>query len=422
MDRAIALDRLRDAPVPSGVLYVLETLSSHGHQAVLVGGCVRDILLGRRVKDWDLATSALPKEVQSVFKKTIPTGIEHGTVTVLPPKGPKTPVEVTTFRGDEGYKDGRRPDAVRFLTNLDEDLARRDFTINAMAYDPIAHVFSDPFAGLADLGRAQVRAVGQAQLRFDEDGLRTMRALRFAATLGFELEPATAQALSPSVEKLRMVSRERVRVELAKMLAAKSVQASLTWMWKSGIWDVVLGSQSRPANQAQLAARMQRVESLPGEPWFLRLAALLELHPAGDPAAAKVLDELRLSRQERRAILVLLGDAARSLQDPQIDEIDMRRAHVALTPEFSALGRALAGWSEAQQERFARAVADAPDTLADLAVGAKELIGQKIVAPGPALGACLRELMSWVLVDPKRNQAALLLEKARSLQVNPDPS
>lgn len=415
MDRAIALDRLRDARVPAGVLYVLETLGAHGHQAVLVGGCVRDTLLARPVKDWDLASSARPEQVQAAFKKTIPTGIEHGTVTVLPPKGPKTPVEVTTFRGDEGYEDGRRPDAVRFLTNLDEDLARRDFTINAMAYDPIGHIFSDPFDGLEDLGRQQIRAVGEARVRFDEDGLRTMRALRFAATLAFELESETAKALGLCVEKLRMVSRERVRVELAKMLAAKSVKSSLNWMWVSGIWEIVLGTLSRPSDRAQLLKRLDRIDALSGEPWLLRLAALLEPHAPGDPAAAAVLDDLRLSRQERRTVLVLLGQHARALQSPDMDEIAMRRAHVALTPEFSQLARNLAGWDAAMQARFAEAIADAPATMAELAVGAKELIGEGILRPGPKLGDCLRALMDWVLMDPSRNQKEALLQKAKAL-------
>lgn len=415
MDRNAAIERLKDASVPEGVMYVLRTLGAHGHQAVLVGGCVRDALLQRGVKDWDLATSARPEEVQSVFKKTIPTGIEHGTVTVLPPKGPKTPVEVTTFRGDEGYQDGRRPDAVRFLTNLDEDLARRDFTINAMAYDPIGHVFSDPFEGLRDLGDGQIRAVGEARIRFDEDGLRTMRALRFAATLGFDLEGDTARALGLCVDKLRKVSRERVRVELAKMLAAESVQASLTWMWRSGIWSVVLGAQSRPTDAQALAQKVEQIDALAPNPWFLRLAGLLDVHEAREKAAHQVLDELRLSRQERRAVLVLLGKAARALRGDPMDELAMRKAHVALTPEFSPLARALAGWDASQHARFEKAVAKAPASLSELAIGAKDLIEHEVVAPGPALGDCLRALLDWVLEDPSRNEQEQLLGKAREL-------
>lgn len=413
MDKAQAIARLDAAQVPKGVMHVIETLQSKGHQAVLVGGCVRDCLLVRKLKDWDLATSAQPKQVQKAFRKTIPTGIEHGTVTVLPPVGPKTPVEVTTFRGDEGYEDGRHPDSVRFLTNLDEDLARRDFTINAMAYDPVARVFSDPFAGLEDLNQRQIRAVGEAQVRFEEDGLRTMRALRFAATLGFALEASTAEALEPCAPVLAKVSRERVRVELAKMLGAQRPTASLTWMWRSGIWDIVLGAQSRPQDQASLEELLSRVEKLPGEPWMLRLAGLLWPQREDRTYVSSVIDELRPSRQERRAALVWLGEHSGQLHAAGENALALRRAYVALTPEFAEGAVALAGWSPTQRERFDQAIRGAPSGLGDLKIGAKELIAEGLLAPGPQLGECLRALLDWVLQDLSRNDAAQLLDQAK---------
>ncbi|MBC8068946.1 MAG: hypothetical protein IAG13_11485, partial [Deltaproteobacteria bacterium] len=190
-EHAEAIARLRDAAIPEPILEVAQKLQQAGHAAVMVGGAVRDVLLGLPAADWDLASSARPEEVQATFKRTIPTGIEHGTVTVLvrnPGGGPAIGVEVTTFRGEGAYTDGRRPSEVTFLRDLTEDLARRDFTVNAFAWDPFAKVFSDPFEGLADLHAGLLRAVGEPARRFGEDGLRTMRAVRLCATRELALE------------------------------------------------------------------------------------------------------------------------------------------------------------------------------------------------------------------------------------------
>jgi tRNA nucleotidyltransferase (CCA-adding enzyme) len=177
-DAGAAAIRLSAATVPAEILEVAQCLQDRGHAAVLVGGAVRDVLLGLPADDWDLATSARPEEVQAAFRRTIPTGIEHGTVTVLVRgRGGKSregheahvPVEVTTFRGEGAYIDGRRPSAITFLRDLVEDLARRDFTVNAFAWDPIARRFDDPFDGLADLRAGVLRAVGEPARRFGEE-------------------------------------------------------------------------------------------------------------------------------------------------------------------------------------------------------------------------------------------------------------
>jgi tRNA nucleotidyltransferase (CCA-adding enzyme) len=196
-----ARERLSSAHVPPEILGVAQVLDRAGHRAVLVGGAVRDVLCGLPHEDWDVATSATPEEVQRLFPRTIPTGVAHGTVTVLTGRGDRaSPVEVTTFRGEGVYRDGRRPTEVRFLRELEDDLARRDFTSNALAWDPIHGVFSDPFDGIADLQAGLVRAVGVALDRFLEDGLRTMRAVRFCATLGFSLEASTEAAIGGALE------------------------------------------------------------------------------------------------------------------------------------------------------------------------------------------------------------------------------
>lgn len=200
--------------LPSEVSVIIKTLTDAGYEAYAVGGCVRDSILGKKPKDWDITTSAKPLEIKSLFRKTVDTGIKHGTVTVII-KGQG--YEVTTYRIDGEYTDGRHPDGVIFSTELVEDLKRRDFTINAMAYNESDGVV-DCFEGLKDLKDGVIRCVGKAEERFTEDALRMLRALRFSAVLGFDIEKETYEAiktLSPTIAK---ISRERIQVELDKLL------------------------------------------------------------------------------------------------------------------------------------------------------------------------------------------------------------
>lgn len=209
--------------IPAPVERCLRILNRAGHQGYPVGGCVRDLLLGKEPQDWDVTTSARPEEVMTLFEKTIPTGIRHGTVTVVLDG---MTLEVTTFRRDLGYSDGRRPDAVSFDATLEEDLARRDFTINAMALDENGKVI-DPYGGRADLEQGLVRCVGDPDRRFGEDGLRTLRAIRFAAQLGFRLEEQTAAALARGAGNAALVSPQRRRVELEKTLLSPRPQLAV---------------------------------------------------------------------------------------------------------------------------------------------------------------------------------------------------
>ena len=223
--------------IPTEVVELCHRLRQDGFEAYLVGGGVRDLLLGRQVHDWDVATSALPGDVQRLFRRTIPVGIQHGTVAVVLPLGQ---VEVTTYRGEGAYSDGRHPDSVSFVRTLDEDLQRRDLTINAMALDPIERRVVDPMGGERDLMRRVVRAVGQPRERFAEDGLRTMRAIRFAAVLQFAMDPATQEAISLTLDAFRKVSRERVRDELLKILDARLPSVGLELMRETGLLEQVL--------------------------------------------------------------------------------------------------------------------------------------------------------------------------------------
>ena len=201
-------------PIPGGVRACLDTLRRTGHAAYPVGGCVRDLLLGRTPGDFDVCTDARPERVMELFPHTVPTGLRHGTVTVRTEDGP---VEVTTFRREAGYADGRHPDAVDFDATLAEDLARRDFTVNAMALDENGMVI-DRYGGQTDLFRSVIRCVGDPDRRFAEDALRMLRAVRFAAQLGFSIEKGTLDAIRRSARRAENLSGERIKAELEKIL------------------------------------------------------------------------------------------------------------------------------------------------------------------------------------------------------------
>ena len=200
--------------IPAGVEACRRRLEGAGYPAYLVGGCVRDLLLGRTPSDYDVTTAARPEQVMALFDRTVPTGVKHGTVTVLTEDGP---VEVTTFRREGGYADGRHPDGVSFDAGLAEDLARRDFTINAMAMDGAGDV-TDLWGGRADLAAGIIRCVGEADARFAEDALRMLRAVRFAAQLGFSIEAGTLAAIRRSAPRAAGLSGERIKAELEKIL------------------------------------------------------------------------------------------------------------------------------------------------------------------------------------------------------------
>lgn len=221
--------------IPEKVNDIIEELMEHGYEAYAVGGCVRDMVLGREPEDWDITTSATPQEVKKIFRRTVDTGIQHGTVTVLMDKDH---YEVTTYRLDGEYEDNRHPKEVCFTSSLSEDLKRRDFTINAMAYNE-KEGFIDLFGGMEDINRRLIRCVGSAKERFDEDALRILRAVRFSAQLDFTIEEETMKALKSKVAYLNNISAERIRVELTKLLISDHADRLRT-LYEVGITGVVL--------------------------------------------------------------------------------------------------------------------------------------------------------------------------------------
>ena len=414
------------APAPEAALGVVRALQAAGHEAYFVGGCVRDRMLGREVGDWDVATNALPEVVLQLFPRTVATGLQHGTVTVV---SDRLPVEVTTFRVEKGYSDGRRPDEVLYTRALDDDLGRRDFTINAMAWDPVSETLVDPHDGVGDLGRRLIRAVGDPVARFTEDGLRQLRALRFACVLDLTLDPETWAAIPQTLDTFRKVSVERIRVEFEKMLRAPRASWGLQALRDTKLLEVflpeLLSADSAESSEG-LDVFPRMVAALGRAPAGLvpRLAVLLH---GGAPSTDAVapLRRLRFSNAEVAAVAHLL-----TFRDVHPDE---SRGAPGLRRLVARIGRDalddLAGYRSAWDGAlvwgdFLARVADAgarqaPHAPKELAIGGREVMEVLGEAPSRRIGEILRELLERVWDEPHLNEGAalkkLVLEVAASL-------
>jgi tRNA nucleotidyltransferase (CCA-adding enzyme) len=437
---------LARASFPPPVLSVLHRLGEAGHRSWLVGGAVRDLLLHRprEAQDFDIATPATPTQVTALFHRVIPTGIDHGTVTVLVGKAK---VEVTTFRGEGEYVDGRRPESVVFHGDLTEDLARRDFTINALAFDPIQRELRDPFHGRDDLRRRVLRAVGDPRERFAEDGLRAMRAVRFAAQLGYDLHPRTRAAIPGALDVVRKVSTERIAEELTRLIVAPHAERGIELMRRTGLLSVVLPSVARlPA--AEQRHSIAGLEALPAEP-EARFAWLL--HRALPPAeAARVLFDLRLARRVTEAVGAVLRQHACVLEDAPLGEPGpgpglrrwlaeggRERAHALLALralEARALPARHRRGAQRAVRTFGWAIArelakDPPLSIGELALDGRGLMDLVGADAGAWVGETLRHLLDCVVEDPARNTPPTLAALARAywasrgppLEVTPGP-
>ncbi|HEX6536895.1 MAG TPA: CCA tRNA nucleotidyltransferase [Gemmatimonadaceae bacterium] len=424
---------------PAAVLEIAAVLTRAGFETWCVGGAVRDALLGASHLDWDLATAATPKQVRKLFRRTIPVGIEFGTVGVLDAEG--TMHEVTTFRRDV-RTDGRHA-VVEFGASLDDDLARRDFTINAIAYSPSTGEIRDPFGGRADLERRVVRAVGDAAARMREDRLRALRAIRFAARFEFRIEPATWSAIVESAPHLGRLSMERVKQELEKTMEQVACPSVALRLWRESgalrtlvpalaeVSDVTLASLDAIARPAKGARPERRIE---------RLTALLAELPG--PGAERAARALRFSNADVAWIGGVVGrwrelePAIRGALDadaPPSDEV-MRRwiGRTGRTRARAVLRLAAARFSGERRTGaevpggvplparvrsvYRRAIRIAfrdPVEVGDLAVDGDDLRAAGI-PPGPTLGKVLLLLLDDVLADPSRNRRDWLLERARA--------
>ncbi|MDE6619611.1 MAG: HD domain-containing protein [Lachnospiraceae bacterium] len=437
--------------LPDKVKYIISQLEAAGYEAYAVGGCVRDSLLGRKPSDWDVTTSAKPQQVKAVFRHTIDTGIQHGTVTVMLDR---EGFEVTTYRIDGEYEDSRHPKEVVFTANLIEDLKRRDFTINAFAYNDHSGIV-DAFRGMEDLENGVIRCVGEAAERFGEDALRMLRAVRFSAQLGFAIAQETRDAVRKLVPNLQFISAERIQAELVKLLLSDHPDY-MRDAYELGITSVVLpeldaafaAAQHNPHHQYTVGEHLMQSLLHTRADKSLRLAALL--HDIGKPSV-KTTDEEGIDHfhghvevSERMALDILKrlkfdNDTIDKVQKyvrfhdykPELDARSVRRAvnkiGVAYFPQVMELRRAdtLAQSSYQREEKLARI--DAVERLYAEIMAKNQCISLKTlkitgndllalgVPKGKQIGAVLNQLLDEVLQNPEHNTQEYLIEKAKEL-------
>ena len=437
----------RTIQLPEKVGRIIGTLQEHGYEAYAVGGCIRDSILGREPEDWDITTSAMPEETKALFDKTFDTGIQHGTITVLLEK---EGFEVTTYRIDGKYEDSRHPKEVTFTRNLREDLLRRDFTINAMAYNETDGLV-DIFGGLEDLEEGMIRCVGTAKERFKEDALRILRGVRFAAQLGFDIEEDTRQGMKELAWTLQNISAERIQVELVKMITSKRPEM-LREAYELGMTRIVLPEfdqlmttgQETPHHMYSVGEHTLHAMKNIRADKILRLAMLL--HDMGKPAL-KTVDEAGVAHFKKHALeseriaenvlrrlkfdndtirkvtrLVRCHDlrmpaTAKSVRRAmnQIGEelfpyyMEVRRADV-LAQSMYQREEKIENLDQIE-ELYHQIVEDGDCvSLKDLAVTGRDLIASGM-KPGKEIGEKLEELLKLVIEDPKLNTKEELLKR-----------
>ena len=435
--------------LPEKVHTIITTLQQNGYEAYAVGGCVRDSILGRKPGDWDITTSAMPEETKALFEKTFDTGIEHGTVTVLLDK---EGFEVTTYRIDGKYEDSRHPKEVTFTRSLKEDLLRRDFTINAMAYNETDGLV-DIFGGIEDLEKKVIRCVGDAKARFSEDALRILRGVRFAAQLGFEIEEDTRKGMSELAPTLKNISAERIQVELVKMLVSKRPEL-LRDAYELGITAIFLPEfdrlmeteQETPHHMYSVGEHTIRTLENVRADKVLRLTMLL--HDMGKPAlktmdengvahfkkhafeseiiAKKVLKRLKFDNDTLNKVtkLVLYHDYRMPATAKNVRRA-MNKIGEELFPYYMEVRRAdVLSQSMYQREEkiqnldeieeiYAQIVEEGQCvSLKTLAVTGKDLIAAGM-KPGKEIGEKLNELLEIVIENPELNKKSELLKLIR---------
>ena len=381
---------------PESVKKIAKILADAGFRAYAVGGCIRDSVMGKQPNDWDMTTSARPDDMLAVFDaagvRTVPTGLKHGTVTVLMDgQG----FECTSFRIDGSYTDSRHPDKVTFTSDVAEDLKRRDFTVNAMAGDPLAdeNGIIDLFGGREDIEKGVIRCVGQAEIRFGEDALRILRAVRFASVLGFEIDQQTKSAAVTKRDGLASVSAERKKTELEKTLLSDNADAGVSLLFELGLAELVHPDLKPPC---------VRLSSLP-KSFTCRLAALFgcDTQPC--------LSSMKLSRLEEKQIKLYCS------KQPYFDGLSDKNARRLL----SVLGECAEGAAMLRgNATLASLIADErakkpPICIADLAVNGNEVISAGV--PPRAVGEVMSSLLSIVIDEPSLNAKDTLLAHAKRI-------
>lgn len=382
---------------PEYVEKIISRFADAGEDAYIVGGCLRDFLLGKTPDDFDMATSALPEKTMEIFKneRLLTNGLKHGTVTVIISSHP---VEITTFRIDGSYTDSRHPDAVRFTSKIEEDLSRRDFTVNAMAYNRKLG-FVDPFGGQADLERRILRAVGDPERRFDEDALRIMRAFRFAAQLCFDIDAATLDGAHKKRGGLANIARERIGVEFVKLITSPSPAESLVKMIELKIMPYVCKGINLTS------AILNNIEKMPRTPES-RLGFLLSATESD--LARAILRELRVSTKIQSGALAVAEGARMSVDsESAAGKFAARFGARAFDAAYSS---ELLGNSPVGTAKTIEKWSSLPHTLGDLAIGGADV--KALGAVGKEIGEILEYLLDAVISDPNMNTEKTLIDLA----------
>jgi tRNA nucleotidyltransferase (CCA-adding enzyme) len=430
--------------IKAGAAEIIKGLKASGFAAYLVGGCVRDSLLGLAPSEWDITTSARPDEVMKLFPKTIPTGLDYGTVTVLLADGQ---YEVTTFRSDENYADGRHPLNVRFTGDIHKDLSRRDFTINALAADPDTGLLIDDFGGQLDLKNKIIRSVGDPVARFLEDGLRPVRACRFAAKLEFTIEEHTFAAIAETLPIVRKVALERIHDELVKMLGAARPSLGFELMRQSGLLQLILPELAACYGVSQPPAfhkydvywhSLYACDAAPVGDTILRLAVLL--HDIAKPACKagetfynhdlagaamveNILKRLKFSSNDIARIANLVAnhmfDYTDKWSDAAVRRFLRRIGGVANVAGLFAVRRAdVAAMIKVNDGEYLQELQNRIDKIVaaenalnvnDLKVDGHDVMQSLSILPGPRVGQILNDLLEKVLDDPALNDRDTLL-------------
>ena len=385
--------------LPDSVSFIIDRMRSCGFSAHVVGGSVRDSLIGRPLGDFDITTDATPDQTKAVFSdyKTVDTGIKHGTVTLVIDG---VPYEITTYRVDGDYKDNRHPDSVTFTSCLEEDLARRDFTVNAMAYSPSSGL-CDPFGGRADADRRLIRAVGDPSVRFDEDALRILRALRFAAVLGFEIEDNTKNAARELSSRLNSISKERIYTELKKLISGVNAYSVISEF--SDILSVCL--------EGLVIEKLPDKERFESAGYLTRLASVIYLNlddPMGD--AERILTALKTDKFTRTHICSVINAYDNGAFDTEIDVLHTLVSYgVEATEGALALGITLGRFNERECNTLTAAIASGkPYMISHLAIRGGDLAALGI--KGEAIGDALSLLLAAVIDGKAENSKDTLIE------------
>lgn len=391
--------------MPQDVEWIIGKIRKSGFEAFAVGGCVRDTLLGREPGDWDITTSAKPEEVKGIFGKTVDTGLQHGTVTIIKNRNG---YEVTTYRIDGEYHDGRHPETVEFTSNLKEDLKRRDFTINAMAYSHETGIV-DEFGGMEDLEEKTIRCVGRAHDRFTEDALRILRAVRFAAQLGFDIEDETYRAIADIAPNLKHVSKERIQVEMTKLLLSDYPEK--VWMVEqTGISPYV--AEGFGDVFAQTDHSFAELKTLKKEKSMRWAGFLRHMEPN---EVRRILKALKLDNETIDNSRTMVG-AAKTPLEPEKPQI---RRFLSKMTSYQFEGclclKELEGDPSVAEIRklWAEIMEDGDCiSLKTLAVNGSDLMAAG-VEKGKGLGEALARLLDLVLEHPEWNEKSILLEKLK---------